>query len=123
MPKDAPPIAPPAVSVEDNGKDSNEHTAQKGEDLSRCPLPPPLLASSPPPLGPRSSAHVHLHIVLLFGREYVKKEVVLSEVLQKSLRTFFDKMDSNKDGTVTKDEAIAFWGKNFAKVRSERARW
>ena len=26
-------------------------------------------------------------------------------------------MDTNSDGSVTKDEAIAFWGSNFAKVK------
>ena len=31
-------------------------------------------------------------------------------------QTFFDKMDTNSDGSVTKEEAIAFWGSNFAKV-------
>ena len=31
-------------------------------------------------------------------------------------QSFFDKMDTNGDGSVTKEEAIAFWGSNFAKV-------
>lgn len=32
------------------------------------------------------------------------------------LKTFFTAMDYDKDGSVSKDEAIKFWGKNFAKV-------
>ena len=33
------------------------------------------------------------------------------------LKTLFDKMDQNLDGTITKTEAVTFWGKNFAKAR------
>jgi len=34
------------------------------------------------------------------------------------LESFFNKIDVDGDGTVTLDEAIAFWGKNFAKVNA-----
>lgn len=40
------------------------------------------------------------------------------ELLQK-LKAFFDKMDTNNDGDVSKDEAVAFWGSNFAKVNAK----
>lgn len=53
------------------------------------------------------------------GRDYVKKDdVELKPELAKMLKTFFDKMDIDGDGSVTKDEAIKFWGKNFAKVNA-----
>ena len=53
------------------------------------------------------------------SHEYVKSEdVKLSEDLSKALKELFDKMDIDKDGSVTKDEAIKFWGKNFAKVNA-----
>ena len=52
-------------------------------------------------------------------REYVvKADVKLSDALHDKLRAFFDKMDTDKNGEVSKDEAIAFWGKNFAKVNA-----
>jgi len=52
-------------------------------------------------------------------REYVKKDVLeVSPELEEKLKAFFDKMDCNGDGTVTKDEAILFWGTNFAKVNA-----
>ena len=51
--------------------------------------------------------------------DYVKKDdVELKPELAKMLKTFFDKMDIDGDGSVTKDEAIKFWGKNFAKVNA-----
>ncbi|KAL1522618.1 hypothetical protein AB1Y20_017600 [Prymnesium parvum] len=52
-------------------------------------------------------------------RTYVKKhEVQLKPELEQMLKTFFSKMDVDGDGTVTKDEAIKFWGSNFAKVNA-----
>ena len=52
-------------------------------------------------------------------REYaVKSDVALSEVLTSKLKAFFDKMDDDKNGEVSKEEAIAFWGSNFAKVNA-----
>ena len=33
-------------------------------------------------------------------------------------KDFFDKMDDDKNGEVSKDEAVKFWGKNFAKVNA-----
>ena len=37
---------------------------------------------------------------------------------QPALREFFAKLDRDNDGSVEKDEAIAFWGKNFAKINA-----
>jgi hypothetical protein len=37
-----------------------------------------------------------------------------------SVRQFFDKIDDNKDGSVTLEEATKFWSKNWAKVRTAR---
>lgn len=52
-------------------------------------------------------------------REYIKKDdVTLKPELEKMLKTFFDKLDIDGDGSVTKDEAVKFWGKNFAKVNA-----
>eukprot|EP00965_Chrysotila_dentata_P017838 593845-Pleurochrysis_carterae.AAC.1 len=51
-------------------------------------------------------------------RQFNTKEVELNPELHDMLKAFFDKMDGNKDGSVTKEEAIAFWGKNFAKVHA-----
>ena len=48
----------------------------------------------------------------------VKSDVALSEVLTSKLKAFFDKMDDDKNGEVSKEEAIAFWGSNFAKVNA-----
>jgi Ca2+-binding EF-hand superfamily protein len=31
----------------------------------------------------------------------------------------FDAIDLNKDGSVTKEEATTFWGKNFAKINAQ----
>ena len=38
--------------------------------------------------------------------------------LDAKLKTFFDKMDTNQNGSIDRDEATAFWGKNFAKVNA-----
>jgi len=51
-------------------------------------------------------------------REYTKADVAMPKDLEDMLRAFFDKMDIDKDGTVTKEEATKFWGKNFAKVNA-----
>ena len=48
-----------------------------------------------------------------------KKEVQASEELTGKLKAFFTKMDFDGDGSVTKEEAIKFWGKNFAKVNAQ----
>jgi len=52
------------------------------------------------------------------SRAYEKKEVKLPDSLRKELEAFFNKMDKDGDGTVTKAEATEFWGKNFAKVNA-----
>ena len=51
-------------------------------------------------------------------RKYEKTEVPMLPEVETLLKTFFDKMDANQDGSVTKEEAITFWGKNFAKVNA-----
>jgi len=51
--------------------------------------------------------------------EYVKAEGELSQELETMLKTFFDKMDDDKNGEVSYDEAVKFWGKNFAKVNAK----
>ena len=50
--------------------------------------------------------------------EYKTTDTELSEELKTLLKTFFDKMDDDKNGEVSKDEAVKFWGKNFAKVNA-----
>ena len=52
------------------------------------------------------------------SHEFKKSESVITSELETVLRTFFDKMDFDKDGTVTKEEAVKHWGKNFAKVNA-----
>jgi hypothetical protein len=49
---------------------------------------------------------------------FEKKDATLSAELEAKLKTFFDKMDIDGDGNITKEEAIKFWGKNFAKVNA-----
>ena len=39
--------------------------------------------------------------------------------LEAKLKAFFDKMDADSNGEVSKTEAVAFWGKNFAKVNAQ----
>jgi len=51
-------------------------------------------------------------------REFIKAEAALPEDLEKMLKTFFDKMDADGNGEVSKEEATKFWGKNFAKVNA-----
>ena len=45
-----------------------------------------------------------------------KDDVALDPKLEEMLKSFFSKMDLDGDGSVTKEEAVKFWGKNFAKV-------
>ena len=48
------------------------------------------------------------------AREYVKKaEVTLGQELSDKLRSFFNAMDADGDGSVTKEEAVKFWGTLF----------
>jgi len=52
-------------------------------------------------------------------RTYEKKDdVALDPKLEEMLKSFFSKMDIDGDGSVTKEEAVKFWGKNFAKVNA-----
>ena len=51
-------------------------------------------------------------------RKYEKTDVPMLPEVETLLKTFFDKMDANQEGSVTKEKAIAFWGKNFAKVNA-----
>jgi len=53
------------------------------------------------------------------NREYVKGSGELSADLEQMLKTFFDKMDDDSNGEVSYDEAVKFWGKNFAKVNAK----
>lgn len=52
-------------------------------------------------------------------RDFARKEVELKPELLEMLKKFFTAMDYDKDGSVSKDEAIKFWGKNFAKVNAQ----
>ena len=54
----------------------------------------------------------------MITREFQHKDAKLSEQLEKKLKSFFDKMDADGNGEVSKDEAIQFWGNNFAKVNA-----
>jgi hypothetical protein len=49
---------------------------------------------------------------------FTKSEGTLTDVLQAKLKSFFDKMDLDSNGEVSKEEAEKFWGKNFAKVNA-----
>lgn len=51
------------------------------------------------------------------GKQKTSK-VVLGSTLDTLLTEMFEKMDSDKSRTVTKEEAIKFWGKNFAKINA-----
>jgi len=42
----------------------------------------------------------------------------LPEELDKQLTLMFEKMDVDKNGKIDRQEAIKFWGKNFAKVNA-----
>ena len=53
------------------------------------------------------------------SREYATSDAELSKDLEAKLKAFFDKMDADSNGEVTKEEAVAFWGKNFAKVNAQ----
>lgn len=54
------------------------------------------------------------------SRAYTKTDnVELPAELDSKLKAFFDKMDADKNGEVSKEEAVAFWGKNFAKVNAQ----
>jgi len=54
------------------------------------------------------------------SRAYTTSEnVELPPDLDAKLKTFFDKMDADGNGEVSKAEAVAFWGKNFAKVNAQ----
>jgi len=52
------------------------------------------------------------------NREFKTSSVELSAELDAKLKSFFDKMDADGNGEVSKAEAVAFWGSNFAKVNA-----
>ena len=52
-------------------------------------------------------------------RTYTTSDAEIPAELETKLKSFFDKMDANGDGEVSKEEAVAFWGKNFAKVNAQ----
>ena len=59
-----------------------------------------------------------MHVAL---RSFAKNDTInLDADLAAALKKLFEKMDQNSDGTITKSEAITFWGKNFAKVCAQR---
>jgi len=53
------------------------------------------------------------------SRQYTKSDVEMPADLVSKLKTFFDRMDADGNGEVSKEEAVAFWGKNFAKVNAQ----
>jgi len=46
-------------------------------------------------------------------------DVALRASLMTKLKSFFDKMDEDGNGEVSMEEAVAFWGTNFAKVNAK----
>jgi len=52
-------------------------------------------------------------------RNFAKGEGKLTPALESLLKQFFDKMDADGNGEVSKDEAVQFWGKNFAKLNAQ----
>ena len=50
---------------------------------------------------------------------FTKGEGTLTDALQAKLKSFFDKMDLDSNGEVSKEEAEKFWGKNFAKLNAQ----
>ena len=52
-------------------------------------------------------------------RTYQKSDAPIPPELDAKLRSFFDKMDADQNGEVSREEAVAFWGKNFAKVNAQ----
>lgn len=66
---------------------------------------------SPPP---RSQSHPRI-----MGAKGSKEALPeLSATLNEKLTTMFQRMDKDSSGNVDRTEAIAFWGKNFAKVNA-----
>jgi len=55
---------------------------------------------------------------LVSTREYKKSEVELPDEVQESVSNFFQKMDQNGDGKIEREEAVAFWSSNFAKINA-----
>mmetsp|Transcript_74027 Transcript_74027/g.123621 ORF Transcript_74027/g.123621 Transcript_74027/m.123621 type:complete len:165 (+) Transcript_74027:47-541(+) len=53
------------------------------------------------------------------NRQYATTAGQISQELAAKLQKFFEKLDKNGDGKVEKQEAISFWGKNFAKVNAQ----
>jgi len=52
------------------------------------------------------------------GADEVQRRL-LSDVLFSKVKTLFEKMDADGNGEITREEARAFWGKNFAKVNAQ----
>ena len=55
----------------------------------------------------------------LGGEEGRKGGGELTESLRGKLHDFFAKLDSDADGCISRQEAVAFWGKNFARLNAE----
>jgi len=53
-------------------------------------------------------------------RDFQKNDhVEMPAELEAKLKSFFERMDADGNGEVSKEEAVAFWGKNFAKVNAQ----
>ena len=52
------------------------------------------------------------------GSEFVKGEAQLTKALEQRLREFFDKIDADGNGQISRAEAEKFWGKNYAKLNA-----
>jgi len=50
---------------------------------------------------------------------FTKSGGTLTPGLEQKLKAFFDKMDDDKNGEVSQEEAVKFWGKNFAKLNAK----
>jgi Ca2+-binding EF-hand superfamily protein len=48
-----------------------------------------------------------------------KGESQLPPALEAQLRKLFNKMDRDRDQILSKDEAVEYWGKNFAKINAQ----
>ena len=46
------------------------------------------------------------------------KDVTLSEPILQKVNMFFKKLDSDGNGSISREEALAFWKKNFARLNA-----
>ena len=52
------------------------------------------------------------------GSKAKAQQQELPDALKEKLMTMFTKMDADGNGTIDKEEAVKFWGKNWAKARA-----